>query len=100
MNKDKEVEVVDSREAEVDLMEKVVDLTVLCKIRENMNERMTIKERPSGKVVIPIEEVLVLTKEEIILILEVVFMVIVLDVVKKGIDPLSVDTLVRMDKVT
>ena len=39
------------------------------------------------------EEVLVLTKEEVVLIIEVVFMVIVSDVAKKGIDPLSVDTL-------
>ena len=28
---------VDSREVEVDLMEKVVDLKILCKIRENLN---------------------------------------------------------------
>ena len=86
MNKYKEVEVVDSREAEVDLMEKVEDLIVMCKIRENMNGRMMIKERPSGKVVIP-------TEEEVIHIPKVVFMVIVSDVVKKGIDPLSVDPL-------
>jgi len=44
--------VVDSREVEVDLMEKVVDLTVLCKIRENLNRRMMKKARLSGKVVI------------------------------------------------
>ena len=70
MNNEKEVKVVDSREVEVDLI-------VLCKIRENLNERMMIKERPSGKVVILTNEVLVLTEEEVILILEVVFMVIV-----------------------
>ena len=33
MKKEKEAEVVDSREVEVDLMEKVVDLIVLCKIK-------------------------------------------------------------------
>ena len=64
MNKDKEVEVVDSREAKVDLIEKVADLTILYKIRK--------KTRPSGKVVVHTEEVLDLTKEEVILILEVV----------------------------
>ena len=92
MNKDKEVEVVDSREAEVDLMEKVENLTVLCNIRENLNGRMMIKARPSGKVVILTEEILVLAEEEVLLILEVVFGVIVLDVVK-DIDILSVDLL-------
>ena len=96
MNKDKEVEVVDSREEEVDLMEKVGDLIIWCKIRENMNGRMMTKEILSGKVVILTEEVLVLFEEELILILEVVFVVIVSDVVKKGIDPLSVNTLVRV----
>ena len=49
MNKDKEVEVVDTREAEVDLMEKVVDLIVLCRIKENLNGRMMTKERPMEK---------------------------------------------------
>ena len=39
------------------------------------------------------EEVLVLTEEEVILILEVVSMVIVSDVVKKDIDLLNVDPL-------
>ena len=43
MNKDKEVEVVDSREAEVDLMVKVEDLKVLYKIKENLNGRMMTK---------------------------------------------------------
>ena len=93
MNKDKELEVVDSREAEVDLMVKVEDLTILCRIKENLNGRMMKKERTNGKVVIIIEEVLILTKEEVILILEVDFMVIVLDVEKKGIDLLNVDPL-------
>ena len=99
MNKDKEVEVVDSREAEVDRMEKVEDLTILCKIRENLKGRMMLRERPSGKVVILTKEVFVLSEEEVILILEVFFVVIILDAVKKGIDPLSVDPLVRMNEV-
>ena len=98
MNKEKEVEVENSREENVDIMEKVVDLTILCKKRENMNGRMMIKERQSGKVVILTEEVLVLTYEEVILNLEVIFVVIVSDVVKKGIDPLNVDPL-KMGKV-
>ena len=45
------------------------------------------------KVVILTKEVLVLIEEKVILILEVDFMVIVLDVAKKGIDPLNVDLL-------
>ena len=72
MNKDKEVEVVDSRQIKADLMEKVADLMVLCKIRENLKGRMMLRERPSGKVVILTKEVLALTKEEVILILELV----------------------------
>ena len=98
MNKDKEVEVVDSREAEVDLMEKVADLTILCKIRENLNGRVMTKERPSGKVVIHTEEVLVLIEEEVILTLEVDLMVIVSDVVKRDIDLLNVDSL-KVDRI-
>ena len=43
------------------------------------------------KVVVNTKEVLDLTEEEVILILEVVSMVIVSDVVKKGIDLLNVD---------
>ena len=93
MNKDKEVEVVDSREAEVDLMVKVVDLTILCRIKANLNGRMMKKTRPFGKVVVHTEEVLVLTKKEVVFILEMVSVVIVLDVVKKGIDLLNVDLL-------
>ncbi|MDF3686275.1 hypothetical protein [Enterobacter hormaechei] len=89
MNKDKEVEVVDSREAEVDLMEKVADLTVLCRIKANLNGRMMTKARSNGKVVILTEEVLILTEEEVILILEVVSVVIVSDVVKRDIDDQS-----------
>ena len=51
------------------------------------------KARPNGKVVILTEEALILTREEVILILEVDFMVIILDVTKKGIDLLNVDPL-------
>ena len=58
MNKYKEVEVVDSREAEVDLMEKVEDLIVLYRIKGNMNGIMMTKTRPSGKVVVHTREVL------------------------------------------
>ena len=101
MNKDKEVEVVDSREAEVDLMEKVVDLTILCSIKANMNGRVMTKARPNGKVVILTEEALILIEEEVILIPEVEFMVIFLDVVKKGtnilnVDPLKVGKIIEM----
>ena len=39
--------------------------------------------------VVHTEEVLVLTKEEVILILDMIFVVIILDVIKKGIDPLK-----------
>jgi hypothetical protein len=74
-------------------MEKVENLTILCKISANLNGRMMTRTRPSGKVVILTEEVLVLTEEEVILILEVDFMVIFLDVAKKGIDLLNVDPL-------
>ena len=98
MNKDKEVDVVDSREAEVDIMEKVVDLIVLCRIKENRNGRMMTKARLNGKVVILTEEALILTREEVIPILEVDFMVIVLDVAKKGIDPMNVDPL-KVDRI-
>lgn len=91
---------VDSIEAEVDIIEKVEDLTILCKIRENMNGKVMTKARLDGKVVILTEEVVVPTKEEAILTLEEAFVVIVLDVAKKGIDSLSVDNLVTMTKVT
>ena len=43
--------------------------------------------------VVHTEEVLDLTEEEVILIIEVVFMVIVSDVVKRDIDLLNVDLL-------
>ena len=74
-------------------MEKVADLTVLCRIKANLNGRMMTKARPNGKVVILTEEALLLIGEEVILILEVNFMVIVLDVEKRGIDLLNVDLL-------
>ena len=99
MNKYKEVEVVDSREVEVDLMAKVEDLTILYRIKEKLSGRMMTKERSNGKVVILTKEVLILTKEEVILILEVHFMVIVSDVVKRDIDLLNVDPL-KVGKVT
>ena len=89
---------VDSREAEIDLMEKVVDMIVLWRIKTNINGRMMIKARPNGKVVIIIEEVLILIEEEVILILEVDFMLIVSDVAKKGIDLLNVDIL-KVDRI-
>ena len=89
---------VDSREAEVDLMQKVVDLIVLCRIKSNLNGRMMTKIRLSAKVVVHTKEVLDLTEEEVILILELVYVVIVLDVVKEGIDLLNVDPM-KVDKV-
>ena len=98
MKKEKEVEVVDSREADVDLMEKLVDLTILSKIRENLNGRMLKKTRPSGKVVVHAEEVLDLIEEKVIPILEMVFLVIASDVLKRDIDLLNVDPL-KMGKV-
>ena len=94
MNKDKEVEVVDSKEVEVDVMEKVADLTILCRIKANLNGRMMTQARLSGKVLILTKVVLVLTKEEVILILEVDFMVIVLDVAKREIDLLKVGRII------
>ena len=40
---------VDSREVEVDPMEKVADMTLLCRIKENLNGRMMTKIGPSRK---------------------------------------------------
>ena len=96
MNKDKKVDVVDSREVEGDPMEKVLDLTIMCKTRKNMSGRMKIKARLNGKVVIPTKLVLVHTKEEVILTLEVVFMVNVINIEKKVMDPLNLRNLVKM----
>ena len=53
-------------------------------INENLNEKMMTKTRPNGKVIVLTEEVLILTEEEVIHILEVVFMVIVSNMVKKA----------------
>ena len=61
--------------------------------------RMMTKTRPNGKVVVHTEKVPNLTKEEVILILEVVSMVIFIDVVNNGIDPLNVDPM-KVRKVT
>ena len=58
-----------------------------------MNGRMMKNARPNGKVVILTNEALILIGEEVIPILEVDFMVIVLDVAKKCIDLLNVDPL-------
>ena len=81
-------------------MVKVVNLTILCKIKENLNGRMMTKEKLSGKVVILTKEVLILTKEEVILILEVDFMVIISDVAKDiyllNVDPLKVRKVTEM----
>ena len=45
MSKDKEPEVADHKEANVDLMVKVVDLKILCKTKENLNGKVKIKVR-------------------------------------------------------
>ena len=87
---------VDSREEEVDLTMEMVDLTILCKIKENLNGRMKLKERMSGKVAIYTKVVLVSIEEEVILTIEVDFMVDVIDVVVKIIDPLNVKVMVRV----
>ena len=73
-------------------MKKVVDLIVLCRIKANQNGTMMKKERSNGKVVVLIEA-LILIKEEVIIIVEVDFMVIVLDVAKKGMHLFNVDIL-------
>ena len=96
MNKHEEVLVIDSRELEVDLMMVVEDLTILCKSRENLNGKLKVKTRMKRKVVIPTEVVLVPIEEEVILTLEVDFMVNVIDVVVKVIDPLNIKVMVRM----
>ena len=96
MKKDKEVEVVDSREVEVDLTMEMVDLTILCKIKENLNGKVKIKARPSGKVVIPIEVDTIPIEEEVLITLEVDFMVNVIDMVVKVIDILNVKVMVRI----
>ena len=57
---------------------------------------MKIKARPSEKVIVPTEVVLVHIEEEVILTLEVVFMVNVIDVEKKVIDPFNARNLVKV----
>ena len=99
MNKDRELEVVDSKEVDVDPMEIVVNVTILYKTRVNLNGKIMRKARISGKVVVPTEEVLVHTKKDIILTLEVVFTVNISNVVKKGIDPLNANTLAEVKVV-
>ena len=81
MKKDREVKVVDSREAEADLTMEMVDLTILCKTKanmngevrkkENMNEKMKTKARLGGNVVIHIEVETIPIEEEVVLTLEV-----------------------------
>ena len=60
---------------------------------------MMTKTRSSEKEVIHTEEVLDLTEEEVIIIVEVVFVVIFVDVVKKAIDIFNVD-LLKVDRIT
>ena len=96
MNKDKEVEVVDPREAKVDLTMEMVVLTTLCKTRENTNGRMKIKARLSGKVVIPTKVEIFPIEEEVILTLEVDFKENVIDVEVKVIYFLNVRVMVKI----
>ena len=56
MNRDKEVEVEDLKEAKVNLTRKILDLTILYMIRENLNGKVMKKEIPSGKVVVITKE--------------------------------------------
>ena len=97
MSKDKELEVANHKEVEVDLMVKVADLTISCKAKANLNGKVKIKARPSGKVVtIPTKVDTIPIAEEVILTLDVDFMVNVINVVVKVIDPLNVRVMVRM----
>ena len=96
MRKDEEPEVVDPKEAKVDLMVKVANLTTLCKKKVNPNGNVKKKARLSGKVEIPLKVGTVHIEEEVILTLEVDFMVNVIDVVVKVIDLLNVKVMVRM----
>ena len=48
MKKDKEIEVVHSREAKVDLTMEMEDLTILYKTKENINQKVKIKARWKG----------------------------------------------------
>ena len=85
-----------SREADVDLTMEMVDLTIMCKTKAKMNRKVKTKVRQSGKVVIPIEVDTIPIEEEVTLTLEVDFIVNVIDVVVKVIDPLNVKFMVRM----
>ena len=87
---------VDPKEAKVDLMVKVVDMKISCKTKENLNGKVKIKERSSGKVVIPTEVDTIPIEEEVILTLELDFMVNVIEVVVKVIDLLNVKVMVRL----
>ena len=84
MSKDKEVEVVDSLEEEVDLMVKLVDL--------NQKRKIWTKERSSGKVKVHLEVEAVTTE---VVIEEVDSEELVTIVEKKDIDHLSVHMQVR-----
>ena len=75
---------------------KMEDLTILYKKKENMNGKVKIKARQNGKVVIPTKVETIPIEEEVILTLEVDFMVNVIDVRVKVIDPLNVKVMVRM----
>ena len=81
------------REAETNLTMEMVDLTILCKTKANLNGKVKIKARPSGNVD---EEELVPIEEEVILTLEVDFMVNVIDVVKMVIDHLNARNLLKV----
>ena len=87
---------VDSREGEVDLTMEMVDLTIMCKIKVNLNGKVKEKARKSGKVVIPTKVDTIPMDEEVIITLEVDFMVNVIDVALIFIDPLNIKFMVRM----
>ena len=96
MDKDKEVEVVGSREVEANLIMEIADLTILRKKKEKLNGKMNTKERKSRKVLIPTEMETILIEEELIPTREVDFNVNVIDVVVKVIDILNVKVMVKM----
>ena len=87
---------VDSREAEVDLTMEMADLIIMGNTKANMNGKVNIKERLSGNVVITTKVETIPIEEDVILTLEVDFMVNVIDVVVKVIDILNVKVMVRM----
>ena len=91
MNKEKEVEVVDSKEAESYGESGRSDNSKQDKGKSKWKN--DDKDKIEWKGAAHIEEVLDLTKEEEILTLEVVFVVIDSNVAKKGIDLLNVDLL-------